>query len=151
MCIAWSANDTFWVRVVTLMVQRLLIFTLGTIVTLIYYALSVRKLRKIELPSLGQQDLNEMKLFLYPLVLFVTLLPSIVDDVLKLRPDSQDEFVFAALRMLLSHSLGLSNALVYGYQRKVFKSYKERTKTNIELRPESTESLNWELVRKNLE
>ena len=92
-----------------------------------------------------------MKLFLYPLLLFVTFLPVMVDDVLKLWFDAEDDSIFVALKMLLTHSLGLLNALTYGYQRRVFKSHKERTKTNIELEPDSPESLNWERVRKNLE
>ena len=77
-----------------------------------------------------KQQLHTERLLLYPIVLFTMFLPTLIDYFLKFYTDIKNTEVSEALKMLITHSLGFANALVYGFQRKTyFKSVDTKLET----------------------
>ena len=65
----------------------------------------------------AQMGIHVKKLFWYPLVLFATIVPSLVDNFLGYYYPNKHTWMIA-LHFILTHSSGLTNAIVYGVQRR---------------------------------
>lgn len=89
------------------------------ILTLGVYTLLAKKLNDISKELDLGTNIEIKKLFWYPAVLFIAMFPSVVDNVIELYYTTPNE-VFTIIHIITTHSLGLTNAIVYGYQRKKY-------------------------------
>ena len=145
-----NANDGFASKFISILISRSILVLIGTIITFVYYILSSRQMRRVQLISPEQNKLRRENLFLYPIVLFIIFLPPDMSSILSLLITIEEQGVFfLAVKTLLTHSLGLANAIVYGFQRrKLYKAYKKEQFAEFE--PESSESLNWDSIKEIL-
>ena len=118
MCTMSSASNQLGIQILAFTVSKLLPNIIGTILTLIYYVLSIKQIRRIQRFSSEESNLKAENLFLYPIILFAIFLPSNVDNFLRLCLGMKRNTTTQAIKVLITHSLGLINAIVYGFQEK---------------------------------
>ena len=53
--------------------------------------------------------------------------------------------------LLISHSLGAVNALIYGYQRRLHKNVGQNPSVHVEFKEEREDSLKWENVQQRFD
>ena len=80
-----------------------------------------------------KQQLHTERLLLYPAVLFISFLPVIVEQILESYGNVKSTTVTEFFRLLITQSLGLTNALVYGYQRGVYTNIEDTESESVEL------------------
>ena len=90
---------------------------LGITITFIGYVLAIKETRNLRKSFLIEIDVNVYKLLWYPLVMFLTFVPGVIDNLVKISLNSQVSYAFETTHLILTHSIGFSNALVYGLQR----------------------------------
>lgn len=106
---------------------------LGFIITLIGYIKVIVTIRSLKLPDVTLQEMNVpvFSLLWYPFVLCITFVPSLIDNIRAIYIPTRIPAI-EAIHLLLTHSLGFTNAVVYGCQRKLYKPRKEED--HVELR-----------------
>jgi len=99
----------------------------GLLITLIAYILTFKRLRKLGQGAIQGMGIKPHKLFWYPAVLFLVFIPRIIDGLVKTFRNGEEIFFLKAMHMILTHSIGMANAVVYGLQMKYYyKKYEER-------------------------
>ncbi len=98
---------------------------LGLIVTIIGYGAAIVKVKRLP-PDIAQQlGINVYRLLWYPAVLFITFLPGMIDNFLQIFYGFDRPVAIEAIHLCLTHSIGFTNALVYGLQRNLGARTKE--------------------------
>ena len=150
MCAIMNAAPDLEYRILSFVIFKLFLTLIGTIITLICYILTIIRIRRRQQMLADPQDLRTERLLLYPIILFASFLPVIVDDFLRLCINFDNTIVFQASKMLFTHSIGFTNALIYGYQRKV---YFEPVTTESESKEanssERSQRMNWSAIERN--
>ena len=119
----------------------------GTSISLIYYLKAIKLVRKIDYLALLPKTLNTEKLLWYPLSIFVIFMPNIAYYVLGVCFHINGSLLFEGGTMLITHSLGTVNAVIYGLQRKVHKDIKRASSVDQDFQRDRQETINWENVR----
>ena len=117
----------------------------GTLISFIYYLKTIKMVGKIDQLAFSSKKLNAEKLLWYPATIFIVYLPNITYYVLCFGFGFNDSPFWDGATMLITHSLGTFNAIVYGLQRKVYKDIKVAP-ANLEFQQNTLESINWENV-----
>jgi len=95
---------------------------LGFALTLSYYIRAYKALRRLPKTFLQQMNLRKSKLLWYPSILILSFLPCVVDNILEIMGSIDDKRRGIRLaRVLITNSIGLTNAVVYGIQRKLYR------------------------------
>jgi len=92
---------------------------LSLIITLKVYADIARKFKELQRHFIVPNDIGVQKLFWYPAVIFLSCIPALVDNIVQIYFDFSLQSL-NVIHVILFHSLGFSNALVYGLQRRKF-------------------------------
>lgn len=100
----------------------------GFIVALIAYTLAIRKMKEIPEEFLEAYNINIYRVLWYPGILFLTFMPNVLDCILRVLYGERPVWV-NALHLLLTHSIGFNNALLYGIQTKLYKTNYEEVDT----------------------
>jgi len=103
----------------------------GVLITLIGYILTIRKIKKLPPEILEELDISIYKLFWYPALLFVTFVPSILDNYAAIYTGSAVSLSVKALHLSITHLIGFTNAILYGIQRKLY--HTKHKEPNIDL------------------
>jgi len=85
---------------------------LGLAIILIGYLRIIYKIKRLPITIREQIDLNMYSLLIYPAVLVITFLPSIIDHIVGIFHPERPVWV-TALRMSITHSIGFINAVMY--------------------------------------
>ncbi len=93
----------------------------GLIITLVGYTKAIRKIRELPQHIVEQTEIGVFKLLWFPLVLFVTFVPSMVNNFIGIFIHDIPPWV-TGLHLGFTHSIGFTNAIVYGFQRKLYKT-----------------------------
>jgi len=93
-------------------------------VTCIGYVLTVRKIKSIPEEILDNMHVAIYKLYWYPALLFMTFLPSTIDNFISAYWGKHNIFEIKAFHLLMTHSIGFTNAIVYGIQRRLYETRK---------------------------
>ena len=80
----------------------------------------IRRVRDYQRAFQDLRGLRVRRLLLYPAVIFISFLPSVFYWIFYYNDYTETSFVFVAMKLMLENSLGFTNALVYGYQRKLY-------------------------------
>jgi len=120
---------TYSTKATTLMSTRLSIIItfqglpvlIGLIIALLSYALAIKKMKEISRGFLEAYNINVYQVLWYPGILFVTFVPTVVDTVMRVYVEERPVWI-NALHLLLTHSIGFNNAVVYGIQTKFYKT-----------------------------
>jgi len=124
----------------------------GILVNLVAYILTMKRLNRLHASFLGSMNVSLRKLLWYPAVMMIVFVPSVLDN-LFLACGEKPPFALTALHLFMTHSIGFSNAIVYGIQRNLHQSIKgfetEDEEYYRELTSESTCSARNELVFAN--
>jgi len=92
---------------------------LGITVTLYGYLKAIKTLKEIS-KQLGQEmDMSVYKLLWYPFVLMMIFLPSVIDPMIDIYTRERPIWV-RAFRMMLPHSIGFANAILYTVMRGLY-------------------------------
>ncbi len=92
------------------------------LVTLVTYAKIANKVDELTRSLMIPNDINNIgvrKLFWYPAVIFLSCIPALIDNIIQIYFDFS-LVSFNVVHVILFHSLGFSNALVYGWQRRKY-------------------------------
>ena len=118
----------------------------GFIRVLICYFRVMKMMRTVQINLSKKEDLKSYRLLLYPIVLFLTILSSWIDNLLKVLgyPDSESIY----LTVFTTRSIGLLNALVYGYLRKAYFSSSNPQEELIEVVNRPSSSINQESIER---
>ena len=92
----------------------------GVSISLVGYILAIRMINEINNTYVCKVNIKVYRLLWYPAVLFATFVPCSVDSLTKILTQADTGIVLKALHLLLAHSVGLTNALLYGLQRKMY-------------------------------
>lgn len=93
----------------------------GAVATLMWYRLAMERVQRVQ-KTFELEVFRTEKLLLYPIVLFLTFTPAILDDLIVLFVDHTNLIGITATRMLITNLLGFFNALVYGSEWRVYRS-----------------------------
>ena len=138
MCAIGSASQDNTLRIIGFLIYKPLFPVSAVIITLVYYVRTIRIMKNIQASLNLSEKLNSEKLLWYPLTIFVIFMPSQFYYFLSFCFRLEDSRFWEGATLLITHSLGLVNALVYGYQRRVYKKSRHFSETsNIEFRNES--------------
>jgi len=99
------------------------------LITLGSYLLTIRKIRELPEEVLSSMDLQTHKLFWYPAVLLITFVPSALDNFGAIYFGSDVRVEIKLLHLFFTHSIGFTNAIVYGIQRRLHKGQDYRQKS----------------------
>ena len=119
----------------------------GTLISLIYYLKTIKLVRKTDQPALLSKNLNTEKLLWYPMSTFIIFLPNLIYYILGVCFHFSGSLLFEGGTMLITHSLGTVNAVIYGLQRKVHKDIKRVSSVDLDFQRDRQETINWENVR----
>ena len=95
---------------------------LGFLITFFGYVLAIRNIRGLAKDYVDQMDISVYKLLWYPALLFITFMPGFIDNVFVISTGGKTPFAFQAVHLIVTHSIGFTNALVYGFQRRLYYS-----------------------------
>ncbi len=98
---------------------------LGLIITIFSYILVIKKTKELPADVLSAVKFNYYYVLWYPAVFFLTFAPNLLDNILRIYSPGRSIWLQAA-HLVLTHSVGFSNALVYGLQRKIIKTSYEQ-------------------------
>jgi len=104
---------------------------IGTILSLQAYLFIIKQLKTLPKALVKEMNVNVYGLLWYPFLLFVLLIPCQVYtayEILTDRPPLWAKFI----HLVLPHSIGFANAIVYGVQRKLYKATHADPKLNDE-------------------
>ena len=109
-------------RKIIFLAMRVLPNILGMIITLAAYALAINKVKKIPEMFYGKSRTKTYNLLLYPGIIFLTFLPILIYGfaVNVFKVSDETRFTCETILMIISHSIGLLNAIVYGFQRRLY-------------------------------
>ena len=94
--------------------------------TFVAYVLTFKRLKSLEQNFIDGMGIKPHKLFWYPGVLFIVFVPRLLDGLAKTFYKDQEFFFLKAMHMILTHSIGMANAIVYGFQMKsYYRKYEE--------------------------
>lgn len=88
----------------------------GLLISLVGYVIAIRNITGFAQMYLAGVGIQIYKLLWYPLVLAIIFLPSLVNNVLGFFV-KDTPIQLKVLHLILTHSIGFANALVYGLQR----------------------------------
>lgn len=94
--------------------------TLGIITTLISYIGMVREIRGFQYGPLEDAKIKPHRLFWYPFIQLLTFGPRFLDSISKNYFAPTPAFIIKTLHLISTHSIGFTNALVYGFQMKAY-------------------------------
>jgi len=125
----------------------------GVWITTYGYFRTVKYVRRFSYEAVTHMDLNMHKLFWYPVLIFVTFMPSVIDNFAQIFY-KKPILSLQIMHLCLTHSIGLTNAIVYGLQRRLYvnsrdsaeEASKPSSRTSRNYSMSSTEN---ELVRAN--
>ena len=118
-CLVSSTSSNEFVNTIIFLIVKMLLPVVGITITILCYIYTKRKVEKDQLVLGDKINLKVEKLLMYPIVLFAAFLPSMIYWFLALISPDENRDVVADLCMLITHSVGIMNALVYGLQRRV--------------------------------
>ena len=91
---------------------------LGVIITVITYFRTVVSVKKIAEVHFHKINTGIHKLLWYPAVLFIVFLPTLVDHIAHtIDPTDKRSLVFLIPHAAITHSIGFTNAIIYGLQK----------------------------------
>jgi len=102
----------------------------GLIVTFFGYLLAIRNVRELSKDFVSQMEISVYKLLWYPAVLFITFMPGLIDNLVVIYTSGSVPLGFQVCHLVLTHSIGFTNALVYGFQRRLYHSRKKASDDN---------------------
>lgn len=103
-------------------VEKFISLFVPAIIALVSYIYAFKITRRLSRSLSNGRNHNLWAPLLYPATLVVLFLPSLIYNFMMYHELREGVDLWEALTMLLTHSVGLANALVYGYQRRVHKS-----------------------------
>jgi len=120
--INFAHENTVLMKFLILMFYEGFPMIIGTILTLKSYLHVIREIKALPECLISQLNVKVYSLLWYPIVLFASFLPCLLDSLYRFsRPaDEMVPFWIIGLHILLPHSIGFTNALVYGVQRKLY-------------------------------
>ncbi len=92
-------------------------FLICFFVTLFSYCKSIKIIRNLHSEEQIRTEINELKLLLYPAVMIISFVPYIFNDYYQIFASSSPLWLLY-IHIILNHSTGWMNALVYGIQRR---------------------------------
>lgn len=108
----------------------------GLIISLIAYILAIKKLQEITQGLLDESKVTIYRVLWYPGVLFLTFVPNVSMIIYVIYSDPP--VWMTAFHLILPHSIGFSNALLYGIQTKLYRTnYEEQENTPRETEDQS--------------
>jgi len=99
-----------------LMVYEGIPLIVGLIICFFGYLKAIRNIKSFAQIYLAEVGIQVYKLLWYPVVLFIIFIPSLIDNILVFL-SLPIPFWIQATHLVLTHSIGFANALVYGLQR----------------------------------
>jgi len=111
-----EATD-LWKLAVTMIYQGIPTI-LGVFITIISYNLVIKQIKEVPKEILEVMNVDVYRLYWYPAVFIITFVPSLIDKIVRIYIEDRP-VIFEAAHLLLTHSIGFNNALVYGIQRKL--------------------------------
>ena len=121
----------------------------GFLITLFVYMLTITRTRRIQLQYFDSEDVHTSRLLLYPAILFAAILPPTISRILGFFGPSIN--LPSAFVMLITHSIGFLNALVYGCLRRIHDVPRDYKMSTTELGRRTLQSLNWNSVKEFIE
>ncbi len=97
-------------------------------ITLGSYLLAIKKIRQLPEEVLETMDISMYKLFWYPAVLLITFAPSFADNFGAIYFEKSLPVELKLLHLLITHSIGFTNVIVYGVQRRINRKIKLKNK-----------------------
>jgi len=92
---------------------------LGTIISFGAYIKTIREFRKISMEGSGNiGSVSHYKLFWYPVVMFVTFTPCFIYSYTTAYFQITENITIKTIHLSLTHSIGFTNAILYGVQLK---------------------------------
>ena len=118
--IGYSPSATTSQKLTVILIYQALPILLGSIITIHSYRYVMKVFKALPDTLLSKMDFKASTLWWYPAALFVSLIPCVIYTTLELyRPPA----VWAKfIHLVLPHSIGFTNAIVYGVQHKLYYS-----------------------------
>lgn len=141
-------NGSVPLKLVVLAIYEAIPILVGSLVTLKAYLHIIKEINTLPKTVLEQIDVRVYRLLWFPLVPFLTNFLCLIDNFVDLFDHERDPLSIwkKIAHLMIPHSIGLVNAVLYVVQKKLYSSAKER-----EIRSASAVSSIEHLVSKDLE
>jgi len=91
---------------------------LAVLVTIVAYSITMKRMRRLPAEILDELNFSLSKLLWYPIALALTFGPCIGYALITKYFNLHKILFLNEFHLLITHSIGLTNALIYGIQRK---------------------------------
>jgi len=92
---------------------------IAIIVTLASYYITIKRLKRLPKDILKSMNVRTSRLFTYPIVLFLTFVPCIAYSFTIKIVNSEGILALQCVHLMMTHSIGLTNAIIYGVHKKI--------------------------------
>jgi len=92
------------------------------VVTIVGYYKAIKNLNQLPQYLIDHIDVKVYKLMWYPTALFLTFIPSMLDNVWAILSETPASVPVLAFHVGVTHIIGFTNAFVYGTQRKSYRA-----------------------------
>jgi len=118
----YTPKDSAIVRFFIIMFYEGFAVIIGTALTLRAYLHVIKEIKTLPEGLVSQLNIKVYALLWYPAVLFGSFIPCFIDSLYRLsRPDGETvPNWIIGIHIVLPHSIGFTNAIVYGIQRKLY-------------------------------
>lgn len=117
--ITYAQDATLPVKIGVRLVYEVMLVFSGLSITMYGYFKTVRYVRKLSYEAMAHMDVNMSKLFWYPFVIFFTFMPSVINNLVHIYY-KESFLIVEIIHLSLTHSIGFTNAVVYGLQRRLY-------------------------------
>ena len=112
-------NDNL--NMVALVIYQGIPLIFGSIISTVGYYKALKKIQQLQEEILGWSSVDIYKLLWYPVVLFIIFVPCFVDNIIQAYVSNTNLLIpLEAVHIVLTHSIGFVDALVYGVQRRAY-------------------------------
>jgi len=121
-------NGSVGLKLIVLAIYEAVPILVGSLVTLVAYIHIIREINTLPKTVLEQIDLRVYRLLWFPMVPFLTNLLCLIDNFIDLFDHNRNPLSLwkKIAHLLIPHSIGLVNALLYVIQKKMYSNAQER-------------------------
>jgi len=152
----YAPEVTDWnTKLLILMLVEDIPIIIGLIITLAGYILAIRNFRILTKEFMNNMQISTYRLLWYPAILFLTFSPCLIDNLIQSYRDVETPTGFEIAHLLLTHSIGFNNAILYGMQRRWYQTKQNSSYNSTHVidkqNNESSDSLMHDLVEAGFE
>ena len=151
MCVIKNTSDDFTVRLASYLIFKVLFQVSSIIITVVCYIKTMRNIQNIQKTLFLTEQINTKRLLWYPATVLAIYLPSQCYYFMNFCLQVPASIYWEGSTLLITHSMGLINALLYGYQKRVYRGLKKSSDVGIEFKRKTGDTVGSDTTKVSFE